>query len=59
MKITTSQFEQAVKIGFEHGLKSALQHILTPKETEVRIKKAVIDAYNKSVIEPNINKLLE
>ena len=49
MKISTSDFEKAVEIGFDHGVRKALAHFLTPGEWKVKVKEAVLDAYNQIV----------
>lgn len=46
MNITTKDFEMAVEIGFKHGVKGALGHLLTPDEWKSRVQKAVLEAFS-------------
>ena len=46
MIISTVEFERAIEFAFLRGVKSSLAHILTPLETEQRIKTTQTEAYN-------------
>lgn len=54
MEITSKQFEKAIEVAYLEGLKGSLADLLTPHETQSRIKVATIKSY--VIIQPKEEK---